>query len=82
MSWEELMAELESKVAGNVDGRFYVDEDCIDCGVCIEIAPENFAANEDEGHAFVAKQPTTDEGIALCLEAIEECPVDAIGDDS
>jgi len=29
----------------------------------------------------VHTQPTTDEQIKLCLEAKEQCPVEAIGDD-
>ncbi len=75
------MADRESKVAGSVDGKFYVDENCIDCGVCVEIAPEFFAINDDEGHAYVMKQPQNDDDIVRCREAIEECPVEAIGED-
>jgi ferredoxin len=29
----------------------------------------------------VHKQPTTDDDVALCQEALEGCPVEAIGDD-
>jgi ferredoxin len=29
----------------------------------------------------VHKQPTTEEEIALCMEALEGCPVEAIGND-
>ncbi|MGN1309349.1 MAG: ferredoxin, partial [Akkermansia sp.] len=39
------------------------------------------ARDEDEGVSFVCKQPTTDDEIALCTEAMEGCPVQAIGDD-
>ena len=36
------MAVKENKVAENVRGKFYVDDQCIACGLCREIAPEFF----------------------------------------
>ena len=33
------------------------------------------------GYSFVHKQPTTEEEIAMCMEALEGCPVEAIGND-
>ena len=75
------MAELEDKYPDNVAGKFYVDEQCIDCDLCRETAPENFIRNEDEGYSFVYKQPENSEEEALCREALEGCPVEAIGDD-
>jgi ferredoxin len=38
-------------------------------------------ANEDEGYSYVFKQPENDEEEAQCQEAMESCPVEAIGDD-
>lgn len=75
------MADPTDKVEGNVDGKYYVDTNCIDCDVCRETAPANFAANEDEGFSYVCKQPENDEEEALCQEAMDSCPVEAIGDD-
>jgi len=75
------MADPTDKVEGNVPGKFYVDSTCIDCDVCRTTAPENFEANEDEGYSFVCKQPENDEELAQVEEAIESCPVEAIGDD-
>jgi len=75
------MADRDAKVAENVKGAFYVDDTCIDCGVCIETAPNNFAQNEDEGYAYVYKQPVGEDELQACREALEECPVEAIGDD-
>lgn len=65
----------------NVSGKYYVDEECIDCNLCSEIAPDNFRVNEEDGHDYVYKQPTTSEEEELCAEAMESCPVEAIGDD-
>jgi ferredoxin len=73
------MAEIDEKWPE----KFYVDEQCIDCDLCRETAPDFFTRNEDGGYSFVHKQPesTDDEGIALCMEALEGCPVEAIGED-
>ena len=75
------MADPDDKVEGSVDGKYYVDSSCIDCDVCRTTAPNNFEANEDEGFSYVVKQPENDEEEAQMEEAIESCPVEAIGDD-
>lgn len=75
------MADVDDKLEDNVAGKYYVDSSCIDCDVCRTTAPNNFAANEDEGYSFVSKQPENDDEIAQVDEAIESCPVEAIGDD-
>lgn len=75
------MADKTEKWPENVPGKFYVDEQCIDCDLCRETAPDYFERTEDGGYSYVSKQPTTQEGIDECMEALEGCPVDAIGDD-
>lgn len=75
------MADKSAKNSDNVSGKFYVDDACIDCDACRATAPDNYGRNEDEGFAFVSKQPANDEEMALCVEAMEGCPVEAIGDD-
>jgi len=75
------MADPTDKVEDNVDGAFYVDSNCIDCDLRRQTAPENFERNEDEGYTFVSKQPDGDEEDQAMRDAIEECPVEAIGDD-
>ena len=75
------MADPNDKVADNVDGPFYVDSNCIDCDLCRQTAPENFERNEDEGYSYVSKQPENDDEEQACRDAMEECPVEAIGDD-
>jgi len=74
------MAELEYKYEDNVMGRYFVDEQCIDCDLCRETAPANFKRNEDGGYSYVYKQPETEEEETLCAEALAGCPVEAIGD--
>ena len=75
------MAEREDRLTDNVSGRFYVDSQCIDCDVCRDMAPSNFTKNRDNGYSFVYKQPDTGDEKKLCEEAMNACPVEAIGDD-
>jgi ferredoxin len=75
------MAEIEDKLPDNAPGKFYVDDQCIDCDVCRDTSPANFIRNDENGYSFVYKQPETAEEFALCEEALEACPVEAIGDD-
>jgi len=75
------MADPTDKVESNVAGPFYVDSQCIDCDLCRQTAPANFERNEEEGYSYVFRQPETEDERALCIEAMEECPVEAIGDD-
>ncbi|MEI6085389.1 MAG: ferredoxin [Verrucomicrobiota bacterium] len=75
------MASFTNKYNDNIVGKFYVDDQCIDCDLCRETAPENFTRNEDGGYSYVYKQPVTPEEEALCKEAMEGCPVEAIGHD-
>ncbi len=75
------MADRENKVEESVAGAFYVDEACIDCYLCQETAPDNFARSEENGYSYVMGQPVNKEQEELCREAMEGCPADAIGDD-
>jgi ferredoxin len=75
------MANKSDKWEKNIAGMFYVDQNCIDCDLCRETAPGFFTRDDDGGYSFVYKQPQTPEEIALCNEAKEGCPVDAIGSD-
>jgi ferredoxin len=76
------MADITQKVPENISGRFYVDATCIDCDLCRETAPENFARNDSDGRSFVFHQPETPAQEAACTAAMDECPVEAIGNDA
>ncbi len=75
------MANKENRYSDNIMGKFYVDTQCIDCDLCRQTAPSNFDRNQNGGYSYVKKQPETPEEEALCKEAKEGCPVEAIGDD-
>ena len=75
------MPDRQNKTPKNVPGKFYVDCNCLDHEMCRDIAPNNFARDADRGMFYVCKQPETSEELAQCREAIEACPMAAIGDD-
>jgi ferredoxin len=75
------MANKDSKWPDNSKGKVYVDETCIACDACVTSAPNNFAMNDDAGHAFVSKQPASSQEEDQVREAMEGCPVEAIGND-
>ena len=84
------MADPTNKWGDNLEGNatidgktlsFYVDKECILCSVCSDAAPNNFRMSDDEDHDICYKQPEDDEELEQCYEAMENCPVEAIGDD-
>ena len=75
------MADRDDKVPENAAGIFYVDNTCIDCDACREMAPANFVRSEEEGYSYVTKQPNGPEEEEQCRDALEGCPVEAIGED-
>ena len=75
------MANKADKWEQNITGKFFVDQQCIDCDLCRETAPEFFSRHDEGGYSFVHKQPVTEDDVALCMEALEGCPVEAIGND-
>jgi ferredoxin len=76
------MAFVKDKLPDNVPGQYYVDRQCIDCDVCRDTSPANFTRNDENGYSYVYKQPETQVEIELCEEALNACPVEAIGDDA
>lgn len=75
------MADKEAKWSQNVEGIYYVDDQCIACDACCVEAPDFFAMNDDDGHAYVMKQPDSDDATEECENALAMCPVGAIGND-
>lgn len=74
------MAEIDNRYSENVAGAFFVDDQCIDCDLCRETAPDNFTRSEEGGYSYLYKQPENEDETALCREALDGCPVEAIGD--
>ena len=81
------MSNKSMKHKLNIAGKWYTtdpDDDngegCIACNVCYTGAPEFFKEDED-GNAYVSKQPQTKDEEELCQEQLEACPVASIGKD-
>ena len=75
------MAIRSQRVPQNIAGRYYVDEQCIYCDLCVEIAPGIFKEDKERGWAYVFHQPASPEEEALAIDALEGCPTESIGKD-
>ena len=56
-----------------------MNDACIGCAICSEIAPDNFRFNHETGCVTVTKQPGTEKEARLCVEVMDVCPVNAVG---
>jgi ferredoxin len=75
------MAERKLAVPENVPGPFFVDNSCVDCDMCRNIAPEIFVRNDDEGYTYVRRQPVTPEEWNAAEDGRSSCPTESIGRD-
>src|SRR5918997_4030053 len=71
------MAKASRRLRENVPGDFYVDDSCIDCDACRQIAPETFRDHGDQSSVF--RQPGTDAEVRRALMALVACPTSSIG---
>ena len=71
------MAKPSRRLAGNVPGDFYVDDSCIDCDACRQIAPNVFREHGD--WSIVYRQPSEDKEVLNALKALVACPTASIG---
>ncbi len=72
------MAQRSLAVAENVPGDLFVDETCIECDTCRELAPEVFGSL-DSGQSFVKEQPGDEATWRRALHAVVSCPTSSIG---
>src|SRR5205814_1795009 len=77
MVGESLVARTSQSLPQNVPGEFFVDDSCIDCDACRQIAPETFV--ERGAHSIVQRQPATDDEVRRALMALVACPTASIG---
>ncbi|HEV8324896.1 MAG TPA: MBL fold metallo-hydrolase [Myxococcota bacterium] len=73
------MAKLAERLVENVAGEFYVDESCIDCATCRQIAPALYGHAEARGLSYVQRQPRGEEETRRALMALVACPTASIG---
>ena len=72
------MARYRLRFPENAPGEFFVEQSCIDCDVCRQVAPEVFG-ERPEGQSFVARQPVGGAERHRALMALVACPTSAIG---
>lgn len=73
------MADPNQKVPRNIPGKYYVDNSCIDCDLCRQIAPATMMRDDESGFSFVFRQPQTEAEITMAEEALQSCPTESIG---
>ena len=56
--------------------KYFVNDNCIGCGLCESTCPEVFSMNDDVAVAIEGDVPAT--ALATAAEAKEGCPVGAI----
>jgi len=71
------MADTKRAYPENVPGEFFVDDTCIDCDMCRQIAPSVF--EEDSDHSIVYRQPQATAETHRAAMALVACPTGSIG---
>jgi glyoxylase-like metal-dependent hydrolase (beta-lactamase superfamily II)/ferredoxin len=71
------MANPARRLVQNVAGDFFVDDTCIDCDACRQIAPETFREYGEQ--SVVSRQPQTEPEVHRALQALVACPTGSIG---
>jgi glyoxylase-like metal-dependent hydrolase (beta-lactamase superfamily II)/ferredoxin len=72
------MARIAARLAENAPGDLYVDDSCIDCDTCRQIAPSVFAQSPRD-LSYVHAQPEGDDERRRALMALVACPTASIG---
>jgi glyoxylase-like metal-dependent hydrolase (beta-lactamase superfamily II)/ferredoxin len=71
------VANPSKRLPENVPGDFYVDESCIDCDACRQIAPAVFRDHGEQSSVY--QQPRSEADVLGALKAIVACPTSSIG---
>ena len=75
------MPNPQHAFSDNSPGAWYVDDNCIACGLCENYVPDVFGMSPDAGNFLVHRQPSTPQELADAENARERCPTEAIGND-
>ena len=71
-----MVARLLDRHPDNVEGDWYVDTRCIDCGACRQLAPGYFGQGAEQSLVIAQPADGTDRG---AWRASEACPTQSIG---
>lgn len=73
------MASERRRLSENQPGAFFVDDSCIDCDTCRQLAPDVFGRSERRGCSYVARQPDGEDSRRRARLALIACPAASIG---
>ena len=62
----------------NIDGKYFVDDNCDGCGQCLAIASENLTFDQSDVFCYIYKQPENPADEKAMDEAKKFCPQCAI----
>ena len=71
------MAKAARRRPGNAPGPWFVDDTCIDCDACRQLAPTVFA--DLDGQSAVRRQPASTDEVRGAARALLACPTGSIG---
>jgi glyoxylase-like metal-dependent hydrolase (beta-lactamase superfamily II)/ferredoxin len=71
------MASIARRLPQNVAGDFFVDDTCIDCDACRQLAPATFRDHGEQSSVY--RQPETEEETHQALLSLIACPTASIG---
>jgi glyoxylase-like metal-dependent hydrolase (beta-lactamase superfamily II)/ferredoxin len=71
------VARLNLRLPENAPGPLFVDETCIDCDTCRQMAPEIYG--ETRGLSYVMRQPESADDKRRAFQALVACPTASIG---
>jgi hypothetical protein len=69
------MSKLKLKLEENIEGQFFVDSNCVDCGLAESLI---LLTLERQGNAFVKKQPQNSVEELNAEQALVACPTGSI----
>ena len=71
------MANPARRLPQNITGDFFVDETCIDCDACRQIAPLTFRDHGEQTSVY--RQPSAEDETRQAMKALVACPTGSIG---
>jgi glyoxylase-like metal-dependent hydrolase (beta-lactamase superfamily II)/ferredoxin len=71
------VARLNLRLPENAPGPLFVDETCIDCDTCRQMAPDIYG--EARGLSYVLRQPVSADEKLRAIQALVACPTASIG---
>ncbi len=72
---------VKARLAENSPGKYYVDDYCNGCGLCLSLAGKFFDYVEGGKYYYIQRQPLNADEDDIMQEAVELCTMNAIHTD-